>query len=83
LYFAENLACEAALSAETPRTTTPAFWSSFQWSRKPRASLVQPGVSRRATVGHHAIQVEEHRLEAGLGGRHRRHCPPSAARMIE
>ena len=45
LYFVANFAWEAALSAEMPSTTTPAFCRSFQSSRKPHASLVQPGVS--------------------------------------
>jgi hypothetical protein len=44
-YFAANFACESGESAETPSTITPARCSSFQRSRKPQASLVQPGVS--------------------------------------
>ena len=32
-------------SGETPRTTTPAFWTAFQLSRNSQASTVQPLVS--------------------------------------
>ena len=45
LYFAANFRCDSPLSAETPSTTAPAFWMSFQRSRKPHASFVHPGVS--------------------------------------
>src|SRR6186713_1343717 len=45
LYFARNFWCDVASSPDTPRTTTPSFWSVFQSSRKPQASFVQPGVS--------------------------------------
>src|SRR3989442_11277208 len=44
-YFCANFACDSPESDETPSTTTPAFCRSFQRSRNPHASLVQPGVS--------------------------------------
>src|SRR5882762_3762627 len=44
-YFCANFVCDSPESAETPSTTTPAFCSSLLRSRKPQASLVQPGVS--------------------------------------
>ncbi len=45
--WAANLACDSAPSGEMPTTATPARWSSAQRSRKPQASLVQPGVLSR------------------------------------
>ena len=45
LYFPMNFWCDAAPSALTPSTVTPSFANARMSSRKPHASLVQPGVS--------------------------------------
>src|SRR5215470_8134417 len=45
LYFFANLLWESMLSLLTPSTTAPDFFSADPMSRKPQASLVQPGVS--------------------------------------
>ena len=46
-YLDANRWCEAASSPDTPITTAPSSRRSSQASRKPHASLVQPGVSSR------------------------------------
>ena len=47
LYFFVNFAWASGPSGDTPSTTAPVFLMSPQRSRKPHASLVQPGVSSR------------------------------------
>jgi len=44
-YLAMNFWWDSALSGEMPSTTAHSPLISFQKSRKPQASLVQPGVS--------------------------------------
>ena len=44
-YLAANFWCEASLSADTPNTGTLMPVKRGRLSRKPQASVVQPGVS--------------------------------------